>query len=168
MAIVTDVSSKDLNKNTQLNTRKKPHANVCSTSLLLHFSVLYWPDASQQRPKNSVAQRQRTKTNSNDGRLVCSEKKPIEPKITMEMTILITAVDFCFGVIERSCCIKRILPPIMYREKHPNCKVLFLFYSFLPAVQPPSMTKFEPVIKCASSEAKYFIQETISLGCPHV
>lgn len=124
---MTDVSSKDLNKNTQLNTRKKPHANVCNTSLLLHFSVLYWPDASQQKLKNSVAQRQRTKTNSNDGRLVCSEKKPMEPKITMEMTIFSTAVDFCFDEMEKSCCIKRILPPVMYMEKHTNCKVLFPF-----------------------------------------
>ncbi len=69
-AIVIDITSNALNKNTQLKTRNTPHANICITSFLFHFSLLYCPVTSQHNAKNIVAQMQRTNTNSKDGKPV--------------------------------------------------------------------------------------------------
>jgi hypothetical protein len=88
------MSSNALNKNTQLKTRNTPQANICMVSFLFHFSLLYCPVTNQHNAKNKVAQIQRTNTNSKDGKPVCTEKNPIDPKIDIERIIFIAGIDF--------------------------------------------------------------------------
>lgn len=85
MAIEIDMTSKALNKNTQLSTRKTPHNSVFNTSFLFQTSDLCPPVMNHKPPKKTVAQIQRTNTSSTAGRPVCVVKKPIDPKIAIEM-----------------------------------------------------------------------------------
>ncbi|GAB6258188.1 hypothetical protein PSKAS_37100 [Peribacillus sp. N1] len=83
MAIVTDISSKDLKRNIQFNKLATAQKMMSITSLPFHISFLKCPVIIQAVHKNTAAQMQRTKTNSNAGSPESSEKKPTEPKIVM-------------------------------------------------------------------------------------
>jgi len=83
MAIVMDVLSNALKRNTQLQTFVIPQQAMYMSSFLFHFSLLKRPDTIHAIIRNTAAQIHRTHTNSIAGRPVKVEKKPIDPKIVI-------------------------------------------------------------------------------------